>query len=89
MSYKYRLLLCFYRYSYPEAQRHAYQDAINRYKTGTTWQIALDMDEYPVAPGDSGCGFLIRAIEGLNHRDTAELSIKTLLLVGKSTFLIL
>ena len=41
----------------------AYQHCIDNYGSDSTWQVAIDIDEYPFSPSDAGPGFLHRFLK--------------------------
>ena len=45
---------------YAWVQAHAYAHWLQHYRNKSTWQITLDMDEYPHIFNDSASGFLLR-----------------------------
>ena len=64
------------------AQVECYQYVINKYKQMTTWQIAVDMDEYPHVVNDTDEGFLTRYVQKQNP-DISELSMHNYLMLGQ------
>ena len=56
----------------------AFRNSLKKYGKDSTWQVAFDMDEYPVAPEDTAPGFLCRAVKTFSdaHPDASELSLK-------------
>ena len=68
-----------------EIQVEAYQDAIDRYKHDTVWQMALDMDEYPYSPVDTDPGFLARFVSEFEQRNEglSEITLSNYLVLGE------
>ena len=66
-------------------QVQAYQDAIDRYKHDTVWQMALDMDEYPYSPVDKDPGFLARFLTKFNqqYKGISEVTLSNYLILGE------
>ena len=64
------------------AQVECYQYVIDTYRRSTTWQIAVDMDEYPYVSKDLEEGFLIRYLKQ-QADDISELSMHNYLLLGQ------
>ena len=64
------------------AQVECYQYVINKYKQVTTWQMAVDMDEYPLVVNDTDEGFLVRYVQNQNP-DISELSMHNYLMLGQ------
>ena len=72
-------------YSISGTQLTAYQHALDKYKSLSTWQIAFDMDEYPFSSVDKEPGFLVRFVRryGEKYPTVSELSMKNFLFLGK------
>ncbi|KAK2140920.1 hypothetical protein LSH36_1205g00006 [Paralvinella palmiformis] len=69
-----------------QAQIKCYQHIIDNYKQHTTWQIAVDMDEYPYSPNDGREGFIVRYLRNVTARYGArisEISINNFLMLGQ------
>jgi len=62
----------------------AFRNSLKKYGKDSTWQVAFDMDEYPVAPEDTAPGFLCRAVKTFSdaHPDASELSLKNFAVIG-------
>lgn len=67
-------------------QVSAYQDAIDRHKHKCTWQLAMDVDEYPLVMNDYESRFLHRFLAKYEEQDIGEISIPNFLLVGPTNF---
>ena len=73
-------------YGIDKTQVRSYQDAIDRYKEECEWQIAVDIDEYPLATNDTEPGFLVRSIKKIADSNVAEISIQNYMLIGPANF---
>jgi len=62
----------------------AAEHALKYYGGDSRWQVAFDMDEYPVVPADLEPGALCRAVAAFSatHPDVSELSLKNYVIVG-------
>ena len=62
----------------------AAEHALKYYGGDSRWQVAFDMDEYPLAPADLEPGSLCRAVAAFSatHPDVSELSLKNFVVVG-------
>lgn len=70
------------------AQVRCYQKIIDDFKSKHTWQIAVDMDEYPYSPIDSKEDFLIRYLKNItatipNPVSLTEISMNNYLMMGQ------
>ena len=63
----------------------AYQHCIDNYGGNTTWQIAIDIDEYPFSPTDTNPGFLSRFISNFTeaHRYLSQVTMQNYLYLGE------
>ena len=69
-----------------EVQVVCYQHVINHYRSLSTWQIAIDMDEYPFSVIDTREGFVRRFLENITKSrgsDVTEISMENYLLLGQ------
>ena len=66
-------------------QVQAYQNAIDKYKDDTVWQMAFDIDEYPYSPVDKDPGFLPRFLSEFKqqHKELSEITLSNYLVLGK------
>ena len=70
-----------------KTQVAAYQHAIDHYKHECEWQIAFDMDEYPLSPSDSDKDFLARYLHSQKiPAHAAEITFDNYLQVGPANF---
>ena len=63
-------------------QVQCYKKIIDEYGKLTTWQIAIDMDEFPYVYGDVEEGFLTRYLQKFSDT-TTEISMPNFLLLGQ------
>ena len=63
-------------------QVQCYQKIIDEYGKFTTWQIAVDMDEFPYVHNDTNEGFLVRYLQQFDE-NTAEVSMPNFVLLGQ------
>lgn len=65
--------------------RSAYQHCIDNYGDETTWQVAIDIDEYPFSPIDTKPGFLKRFIRTFSYSypDVSEFTMQNYLYLGE------
>ena len=68
-----------------KTQLPAYQHCINKYGKESTWQAAIDIDEYPFSPSDTEPGFLYRFVKRFSeqHREVSEITMKNYLFLGE------
>ena len=59
-----------------------YQHIIDEYKSNTTWQIFIDMDEYPFIANDVEEGFLQRYLQKF-PQNISEISMPNFLMLGQ------
>ena len=66
------------------AYEAAAEHALKYYGGDSQWQVAFDMDEYPLTPADLEPGALCRAVAAFSatHPDVSELSLKNFVVVG-------
>lgn len=64
------------------AQIRCYQRFVGRYRRRHVWQMAVDMDEYPFAPNDTGEDFLVRYLRAFPGHVT-EISMPNFLMLGR------
>jgi len=66
------------------AYEAAFEHALKYYGGDSQWQVAFDMDEYPITPQDLEPGALCRAVATFRatHPDVSELSLKNFVVVG-------
>ena len=67
------------------SQVECYQHIIDKYGKITTWQIAIDMDEYPYIHNDTEEGFLTRYLHQFSQ-EISEISMPNYLMLGKGDF---
>ena len=77
-----------YPYSIHWTQISAYQDCIDKWGRNSTWQTAIDIDEYPFSPNDTKPGFLQRFVSSFNlskfvSQEISEICIQNFLFLGK------
>ena len=65
-----------------QAQIKCYQHIIDHYKEDSTWQMSIDMDEYPFVYGDYEEGFLARYLKNIPD-SVSELSMHNWLMLGQ------
>ncbi len=68
------------------AQVQCYQHMIDNYKELSTWQIAIDMDEYPFSNRDTKEGFLSRYVQNVTDMygfRLTEVSLSNFLMLGQ------
>lgn len=72
-------------YSTKNTSVAAYQDCIDRRKGENTWQVAIDLDEFPFSPTDTAPGFLYRFVQQLSKHNprVSEISMQNYLYLGK------
>ena len=72
-------------YTISGTQVSAYQNCIGRFGSQSTWQTAIDIDEYPFSPVDTEPGFLTRFVEKFSakHPHVSEISMQNFLFLGK------
>eukprot|EP00118_Oscarella_pearsei_P007775 m.38915 g.38915 ORF g.38915 m.38915 type:complete len:353 (+) comp32642_c0_seq1:30-1088(+) len=72
-------------YTIQGTQVAAYQHCIDHFGKETTWQTAIDIDEYPFSPVDREPGFLERYVRrfGEKHPDASEICMQNYLFLGK------
>ncbi len=74
-------------YTIASTQVAAYQHCIDQYSNETTWQTAIDIDEYPFAPNDTKPGFFHRFVQHIEKsqvfKDVTEVSMENFLYLGK------
>ena len=63
-------------------QVQCYQKIIDEYGKFTTWQIAVDMDEFPYVHNDTNEGFLARYLHQFDE-NIAEISMPNFVLLGQ------
>jgi len=74
-------------YQFPATQLSAYQHAIDHYKHECEWQIAFDIDEYPLSPSDSDRGFLAKYLQSQKVQPSAaQVTFDNYLQVGPANF---
>jgi hypothetical protein len=63
----------------------AYQDCADNYKNETSWQISIDIDEYPFSPADRTPGFLYRFVKRFSESNprASEITMENFLFLGK------
>ena len=66
-------------------QTKCYQDCLDRFGLESTWQAAIDIDEYPFAPIDTEPDFLARFVEkyAAKNPDVSEICMQNYLFLGK------
>lgn len=64
--------------------RSAYQHCIDNHGADTTWQVAIDIDEYPFSSSDTKPGFLIRFIRNFSLAQplVSEITMQNFLYLG-------
>ncbi len=73
-------------YTIQGTQVAAYQHCIDHYRSETTWQTAIDIDEYPFAPKDTEPGFFYRYVQNIKKllgEDVSEVTMHNFLYLGK------
>ena len=72
-------------YGLYHTQIPGYQNCLDTFGQESTWQTAIDMDEYPFSPSDTEPGFLTRFLEQFDarNRDLSEVSMQNYLFLGK------
>ena len=72
-------------YSIEGTQVAAYQDCITRWGNNSTWQAAIDIDEYPFSPTDQKPGFMSKFVKSFSeqHPDVSEITMQNYLFLGK------
>ena len=72
-------------YTRKKSQLPAYQHCIDNYGKDSTWQAAIDIDEYPFSPSDTSSGFLHRFVKkySMQHSDVSEITMKNYLYLGE------
>ena len=72
-------------YTRMKSQLPAYQHCIDNYGKDSTWQAAIDIDEYPFSPSDTSSGFLHRFVKkySMQHSDVSEITMKNYLYLGE------
>ena len=68
-----------------KTQLPAYQHCIDNYGKESTWQAAIDIDEYPFSPSDTEPGFLYRFVKRFSeqHSEVSEITMKNYLFLGE------
>ncbi len=69
-----------------KVQMMCYQHAIDHYGNLSTWQIAIDMDEYPFSVIDTREGFISRFLENITQTKgsgVTEISMQNYLMMGQ------
>ena len=71
-------------FSLEKSQHPSYQHCIDKFGKDTTWQVAIDIDEYPFCPGDTKSGFLRRYIEKFSsvNPQLSEITMNNFLYLG-------
>ena len=75
-------------YSIKGTQISAYQDCIEKWGKSSTWQTAIDIDEYPFSPNDPKPGFLRRFLSSYSdskyrNQRVSQISMQNFLFLGK------
>ena len=72
-------------YTISGTQVTAYQHCIDNFGSESTWQTAIDIDEYPFSPVDKEPYFLARFVNKLsaNNPKLSEISMENFLFLGK------
>ena len=62
-----------------------YQDCLDRFGSESTWQTAIDIDEYPFSPTDMEPGFLARFVKCYAEKnpEVSEICMQNFLFLGK------
>ena len=66
-------------------QIKGYQDCLDRFGSESTWQTALDIDEYPFSPSDTEPGFLARFVKNYSAKnpEVSEICMQNFPFLGK------
>ena len=72
-------------YTISGTQVTAYQHCIDNFGSESTWQTAIDIDEYPFSPVDTEPYFLARFVNkhSAKHPNVAEICMENFLFLGK------
>ena len=72
-------------YTISGTQVTAYQHCIDNYGAESTWQMAVDIDEYPFSPIDQQPGSVVRFIEKFSSKNpmVSEITMQNFLFLGK------
>ena len=68
-----------------KSQLPSYQHCIDTFGKDSTWQAAIDIDEYPFSPEDTEPGFMYRYVKKFSEQnsDVSEITMENFLFLGE------